>query len=178
MIRRGLIALGKAAWSPLSVMDQEHTPEKQLASLLVVLMTAGLTAFLSADLYLLVAGVGTWAIACGCIWLVSRIFRKGIGFRQVSTTWGLTYLPNLICVAANYFLATNRHLTELPVLSFLIQTLLIMLLVWKAILYFIEMRCVLQVTGTELTIGTVIVGIVFLPVMMVGFILGLQVPML
>lgn len=178
MIRRCFITLGKAAWSPLTVMDQEHTTEKQIASVLVVLMTAGLTAFLSADMYLWVIGVGTWAIACGCIWLVSRIFRKGIEFRQVSATWGLTYFPNLICVAANYFLATNRHLMELPVLSFLTQTLLIMLLVWKSILYFMEMRCVLQVTGKELTIGTVIVGIVFLPVMMIGFILGLQVPML
>jgi len=121
----------------------------------------------------------TWLAACLMFWLLSKAFNKGLGFEQVTSIWGLSYIPNFFCVVLyGLLLIVPKINTASSFSAFIICAIFIMLLVWKALYYFMLLRFVLDTTLRELLIITAVSAVVFAGLMIIGSKLGIQVPML
>lgn len=121
----------------------------------------------------------TYPVACGILWLASRFAGSRCGFREIISTWGLSYIPTILCYmvvvageCAFYYFIGNT------VLKLLINTLFLLLLIWKAIFYFIEARAVLRIKGYRLAIATLAIGVLFALLMFINIQFGLISPML
>ncbi|MEX1378305.1 MAG: YIP1 family protein [Eubacteriales bacterium] len=190
--------LYKTIFAPLGVFNKDDDRKKQSTSIAVVAATiiAGsiiapiLYYYVNKDRYeielnitniiLMVAlSIGTWLAVCALFWMLSKAFKKDIKFSQISSTWGLSYMPNLLCVVLyNTLLIAPGVNNGSGIAAFVICTLFIMLLVWKAILYFMTMRFVIDTSLGEIIVYTAVSAVVFAVLMMVGFRAGIQVPML
>jgi hypothetical protein len=127
----------------------------------------------------LVVSILTWLAVCTLFFIMSGVYKKGLGLYQVASIWGLSYIPNLLCVLLYSLLAILPGLNNLSgFASFVICTLFIMLLVWKAIFYFMFMRFVMDTTLREIIVITVVSAAVFAALMIAGFKAGIQVPMM
>ncbi|NTV89701.1 MAG: hypothetical protein HGA22_04975 [Clostridiales bacterium] len=189
-------------FKPVEILKDEtggcERKQKLSAALLVFAVTAFMGAVLmpvvfylaSGDRYEVELNVSNIILAFGVallselaavalFFVLSAFFQKGAGFGRIVSTWGYSCIPNLICMIAWCMIgfgAFNFFSNQL--VGFLINTFFIMLLVWKAIFYFMEMKYVLKVSVRELIIMTVIVAAVYVPVMMAGFAAGIQIPVL
>jgi len=184
--------------SPLVVISENNYKRKLLLSAVLVLTASVLNGIIAPILYYLtfknefivkmdllnifvmfIFCIITFLTACGAFKLTALVFRKEVSFNQILATWGCSYIPTLICVVlvsitelSFYYFINN---TMLGVLT---STLLIMLLMWKAIFYFIELNIVLKINGTEAVMATMIIGFIYLIIIFVGFRVGVKVPLL
>lgn len=188
----------EAIRSPLNIILKYKSSGKILFSLLTILLTSVLNGVAAPIVYYAVFGnvfvvslephsiiimfcmcIATYFISCGAFRLMALLFKKDVSFLQIFSTWGFSYIPTLLCavfvniteIAFYYFMGNT-------VLLLLGNTLLIMLLIWKAIFYFIELNVVLGIKGSKAVIATFAIGLIFLAVMSLGFRLGLKVPAL
>lgn len=191
--------LRQAIFTPLKVFNREdHIKDRLWASISMVIMTALLGSVVAPVIYFytyqnkyeiqldlgsMILGFAvsmiTWLVVCTMFWLLSKAFHKGIVLGQVAATWGLSYIPNLFCIILYNLLLTHPGIYNGSGFStFIISSLFLLFLIWKAIFYFILMRSVLNTTLLEITVCTAVSALVFTILMMVGFWVGIQVPML
>lgn len=188
----------RAVFSPLEVVKRQAVEGRLQASVLIVLAAAVAGAFLTPSAYylanknkyeislnlgsmliMLFTGVLTWMAVCLLFWLLSVLFKKQAGFIEIMSTWGLSYIPNLLCIIAYCILQSGFDLyIGSGFAGIIINTFFIMLLVWKAIYFFMEMKLVVRTNGQELLISIIISGIIFVLLMAAGFSVGIEVPML
>lgn len=185
----------KSIVSPITFLSQKGNGSRLKASCIVVGVSALLSSFAPlcdlaqkglAEPYNLISAIVLFAVsiltyfaACALFYLISFLFKKGVGFKEIVSTWGMSYLPNLICIIAYYTLLMKFPLMQFDgVFAFVVNTFFIMLLVYKALYFFMEMKVVLKVTAFELLISTIGLGIAFVLLMWIGFAVGIQVPML
>ncbi|MBF4692492.1 YIP1 family protein [Fusibacter ferrireducens] len=193
-----LKVLYKSIIAPLEVFRKDHIEGRLSASIAIILITALLGSIIAPvvrfymnkgqyEIHLhldrmfiaFFVTIGTWLIVCISFWLWSKAFNKDLEFRQVISIWGLSYMPNLICVILYNLLSIAPELgRESNILAFILSSLFIMLLVWKAIYYFVFMRFVINTTLFEISLITMASTVLFVILMMVGFNVGIQVPML
>lgn len=130
-------------------------------------------------LLMLLAAALTWFAACAAIWGAARVFGSKVEYGDVMASWGFSYIPDFWCIVL-FGILELRLLPAVsnPCFAVFFNTVFVMLLVWKAIYYFIEMRCVLKLTSAQLLISTAVIGLIFAGLMAVGFAVGLQVPFL
>lgn len=184
--------------SPLSVFNREGGKGRLAASITVVLSTAVLgTVLLPVAYYfayrnryeltldvvgMLIAfcvSVLTWLAVCLLFWMLSKAFHNGLRFRQTASVWGLSYIPNFLCVLLYGVLKVvpGIQITS-GFAAFIVSTLFILLLVWKAIYYFMFLRFVMDTTLKEFVITAAVSAIVFTALIWAGSLAGIQVPML
>lgn len=120
-----------------------------------------------------------YPIDCGILWFTGKLCGQKVIFRSVAATWGFSFIPTLIC---SIFVNIDETIWYLfvgkPVLLFILNTFFILLLIWKAIFYFMECREVLQLKGLGLLLSTIGIGVLFALLIFVDAQLGLKVPML
>jgi len=190
--------LYKSIFTPLGVVNRDNAKGKLQASVVIVFVTAILGSliapvvcfYVNRNIYEIHLEIGsmfialavsiiTWFAVCALFWLLSKAFKKGLGFRQVASTWGLSYIPNFLCVVLYNLLVILPGINNGSGFSaFIISSLFIMFLVWKAIYYFMLMRFVINTTLGEFIVITAISTLVFTVLMIIGFKVGIQVPML
>jgi len=188
----------KSIFAPLGVINRNNVKGKLQASIITVIVTAFLGSVVAPVVYYYVnrnkyeinlnigsmfLGVSvsliTWLVVCTLFWLLSKAFHKEIGFVQVASTWGLSYIPNLLCIVLYNLLFILPNINNGSGLSaFIISSLFIMFLVWKAIYYFMFLRFVINTTLIEFAVFTATSAVVFAVLMVIGFKVGIQVPML
>lgn len=184
--------------APLKLINRKNTEGKLLASFIIVLITVfsgsilfptmyyitfkdryNITFNASTILIMFCVSVITWLAVCTVFWLLSLFLKKEVSYKLIVSTWGLSYIPNLVCIAAYAILQLKPCLfISNGIVAFLMNTFFIMLLIWKVIYYFMEMKYVIRATAFELLIITIITGITFLFLIMIGSATGIQVPML
>jgi hypothetical protein len=115
--------------------------------------------------------------ACVIFKFLSIVFQKEVSFRQILATWGFSFLPTSICILiANASEILFYSFLNNAFLAYLVSTFLIMILIWKVILYFIEMNVVLNLAGFELFLATLIIAVLYLVLIFINFSIGLIVP--
>lgn len=190
--------LFKSIVAPLGVINKDNIKGRLQASIFTVFMTAFLGSVIAPILYFfanrnkyeislhigsmfigLSVSIVTWLAVCALLWLLAKVFNKGIGFGQMTATWGLSYIPNLLCVVLYNLLFIIPEINNGSGFStFIISSFFIMFLVWKAIYYFMLMRFVINTTLGEFSVITAVSAVVFTVLMVIGFAVGIQVPML
>jgi hypothetical protein len=193
-----LNTLYKSIFAPLGVINLKHIKGRLLASTVTVVGTAFLGSVVAPTVYYyvnkneydinlnmasmflgLAVSIFTWVVACTLFWSISKVFNKKIGFGQVASTWGLSYVTNFFCIVLyNLFIIIPEINSGSGFSTFIISSLFIMFLVWKAIYYFMFMRFVINTTLIEFFAFTLISAVVFAVLMIIGFKVGIQVPML
>lgn len=190
--------LWQAIAAPLRVFSREETKGKLAASVGVVTVAAllgsvGIPAVISTVrhapekpaldpsgvLLAFGASVLSWLIVCLLFWALSCAFRNGLRFRQVLSVWGFSYVPNALCVllyGGLQFLPNAR--VPSGIAAFLIGAAFLFLLVWKAIYYFLFLRCTMNVSLRELVLTALSSAVVFAALLWAGALAGIQVPML
>lgn len=191
-----IYALLKSVFTPLEVINTDHFRGRMQASAASVLLTAVFGSVIAPLVYYytnnsrydislnaggMVLGVCltiiTWLAVCAMFWLLSKAFKKEIKFGRVVSTWGLSYIPNLLCIILYSLLLNIPAIYNTSgFLTFIFSTLFIILLVWKAIYYFMFLRFVIDTTLGEFLIITAVSAIVFAALILLGSTAGLQVP--
>ncbi len=182
--------------SPLSVFNREGGKGRLAASITVVLSTGTLGTLLlpvafyyaNQNRYELTLDVGgmliafcvsvlTWLAVSLLFWALSKAFHSGLRFRQTASVWGLSYIPNFLCILLYGLLKVvpGIEITS-GFAAFIVSTLFILLLVWKAIYYFMFLRFVMDTTLKEFLITAAVSAIVFTALIWVGSLAGIQVP--
>lgn len=188
----------RAVFSPLGIINKNTVECKLQASVLMVLTAAFTGSVLAPLLYylsykskleismsisgmliMLLVSILSWTAECLLFRLLSILFRKQVSFEEIASTWGFSYAANFLCIVAYSFLQVKFDLIiGSGIAGFLVNTFFIMLLIWKAIYFFMEMKFVIETTGFELLVFTIAAGIVFALLMAAGSMVGIQVPML
>jgi len=190
--------LMQSVYAPINVFNRRSDRKKLQASLITVILAALLNTvvvplvfsltyreryniqldFVEMLLGLLACMV-TWLAACTLFWLFSKAFQKGVGFGQIAAAWGLSFIPNVLCIILYGLLSVKPEIySGNALLAMIFSALFIMLLIWKAIYYFMMMRLVLNTTLREILVITAASALVFTALMLVGSRVGIQVPML
>lgn len=184
--------------NPYRLISETKESGKLWLSLMIILVTAVYNGFIApvVHCYLnrndfdLTLSFGTMAglcvlsclmylIDCMILWLAARICKHRISFRAVAATWGFSFIPTLICsFIVNTYESTFYFFIGKPILLFILNTLCILLLIWKAIFYFMECREVLELKGIRLVVSTIAIGILFALLIFADAWLGLKAPML
>jgi hypothetical protein len=188
----------KAIFDPLSIFNQKQLRGTFFSSVIIVAITALAgsvigpaasyyanktmykAAFNFSQMFLSTAvSILTPFIAYMFFYLMAKALKKKITFKNVISVWGLSYIPNFLCIVLYFLLIIFPGiLTGSAFSAFIIGTFFIAFLVWKAILYFMFLKCVLDVTVKQFIIFTAAAAILFALLMMVGIKAGVQVPML
>jgi hypothetical protein len=120
-----------------------------------------------------------YVIDCVVLWFAAKLCGQKVDFKSIAATWGFSFIPTLICSILVNIDETIWYLfVGKPFLLFILNTFFILLLIWKAIFYFMECRVVLQLKGLRLLLSTIGIGILFALLIFAGAWLGLKVPML
>lgn len=120
-----------------------------------------------------------YLIDCAILWLAARFCGKKVNFEVVAATWGFSFIPTLICSIIVNIDETIWYLfASKPFWLFILNTVFILLLIWKAIFYFMECREVLRLKGMRLVLSTIGIGVLFVLLIFADARLGLKVPML
>ena len=188
----------QAIAAPHHVFSREETKGKLAASVGVVTVAAllgsvGIPAVISAVRYVpekpilnpvsmllaFGASVLSWLIVCLLFWALSCAFRNGLRFRQVLSVWGFSYVPNALCVLlyGGLQFLPNARVTS-GIAAFLVGAAFLFLLVWKAIYYYLFLRCTMNVCLRELVLTVLSSAVVFAALLWAGALAGIQVPML
>jgi hypothetical protein len=190
--------LFQSIFAPLRVFNRGFVKSRIQTSIVTVIITALVGSVVAPVIYFytyrsryeihmdissmflgLTVSIITWLATCTLFWILSKAFNKGIGFGQVASTWGLSYIPNFLCVILyNLLLIKPEIYNGSGFSSFIISSLFIMFLIWKSIYYFMFMRFMLNTTLLEIIVITAVSALLFGILMIIGFKVGIQVPML
>ncbi|MBN2879481.1 MAG: YIP1 family protein [Clostridia bacterium] len=190
--------LYKTIFAPLEVFSRQDKKGRLGASVTIVISTIILGSVIAPVLYFYASkdryvislnaeslilrtalSIATWLFVCAVFWLLSKAFKKDLSYKNIAAAWGLTYIPNLLTVVLYTILMVFPEINSGNILAaFIICTLFIMFLVWKAILYFMIMRFVIDTTPREIVIYTIVSAAVFTALIVIEFSVGIQVPML
>jgi hypothetical protein len=151
---------------PAAIFAVRHAPEKLALDPASMLLAFG-------------ASILSWLIVCLLFWALSRAFHNGLRLRQVLSVWGFSYVPNALCVLlyGGLQFLPNARVTS-GIAAFLIGAAFLFLLVWKAITFFLFLRCTMNVSLRELVLTTLSSTVVFAALLWAGALAGIQVPML
>ncbi len=127
----------------------------------------------------LIVSVATWLCIGGVLWLTAKSFGRELTFARLASAWGLSYSPNILCMLLYGVLLLFPGLWQgSEVVSFILGTLFVLCLVWKAIYYFMIVRLVFQASLGEFFKLTGIAAVAFVLLAFLGAKAGLRVPML
>lgn len=120
-----------------------------------------------------------YLIDCGILWFTAKLCGQKVDFKSIAATWGFSFIPTLICsILVNIDETIWYFFVGKSFLLFILNTFFILLLIWKAIFYFMECHEVLQLKGWKLVLSTVGIGFLFVMLIFADARLGLKVPML
>jgi len=190
--------LWKSIVAPLEVFQGEDNRNRLPASSVTVLLAALLGSVvmpianylihkdqykisldMSGMLVGLLVSIATWLTVCALFWLLSKVFQKELSFGRIASIWGLSYMPNILCLILYTLLLLAPSLYRgSDIAAFAVSTLFILCLVWKSIFYFIFVRFVFRATLGEFFKMTAVTAIVFTVLLFIGTKAGIQVPML
>lgn len=130
---------------------------------------------------LLLAGLGvvTYLGICAMLWGVCKLLGSQTRIGVYVKTWGLTYIPTIICgvtvvlVEAYFTLFWNNSIW-----GFVLNILFVGILIWKTILYVVFLKEVAGLGGKKLMIAFVLCGIGILILAFLNMSLGLKTPIL
>lgn len=186
----------KSISSPLQVIKTEKAEDKLRVSIILMLLNTLLLTIIMPIVYyfyfknlysitleavnlviIFCISLAITVTACLSFLFVSIIFKKNIPFKEITAFWGLSYIPNIVCTIL-YTLTElfNSVLIGNSLAGFIINTVFIMLLIWKAIFYFIQMNFVLKLSGFEFITASIVVGTIFIALIFAGSSAGIQIP--
>lgn len=124
-------------------------------------------------------GVATYLAICGIFWGISKLFGSQTHLRVYINTWGLTYLPTMICgvivvLVETYFtLFWNNSIWGL-----LLNIVFGGILIWKTILYVVFLKEVAGLRGKKLIGAFLLCGLGILMLAFLDLNVGLKTPIL
>ena len=130
---------------------------------------------------LLLAGLGvaTYLGICFIFWSVGKLFGSQTRLFVYIQTWGLTYIPTMICgvtvvlVEAYFTLFWNNSMWGL-----LLNIVFVGILIWKTILYAVFLKMVAGLSGKKLIGAFLLCGIGILILAFLNISVGLKTPIL
>lgn len=190
------LLIAKSIYSPVGVIKCEKIEDRFIIGNLVFLISCIINAFIFPIVYylyfknkydihledtkmLLIFSICivTFFLECIMFWLVSVFFKKKTSLKEIIAIWGVSLFSNIFCVTI-YLLSLifNSIIVSRPIFMFTLNTIYIMLLIWKTIYYFIVVNLILKLKVIETMIATVLIWLGIFILMIVGFAVGIQVP--
>lgn len=191
--------LWRAVINPLALMKEYREKARVLPAVLTVLAACALNAAAAPAAYWLSGGAHAYArhftawdisavflasalsaaVSCLLFRLLAAVFRKPARFKTIFATWGVSFFPTMLAVI---LVEASEAWFTLFIgnawLGMLLFTLLLMLLAWKAILFFMELGVVLGLKGNQTAWAVLITAVIYAAIMFVGFHIGIKTPML
>ncbi|MBU4438981.1 MAG: YIP1 family protein [Acetobacterium sp.] len=134
----------------------------------------------SVNLILLVGlGVATYLGMCGIFWGIGKLFGSQTQLFKYIQTWGLTYMPTMLCGLTVVFVETYFTLFwNNAIWGLLLNILLVGILIWKTILYVVFLKEVAGLSGKKLIGAFLLCGIGILILAFLNLSIGLKTPIL
>lgn len=130
---------------------------------------------------LLVFAISACSVGLTCLVfkLLAAIYKKDVSLKQIAATWGVNLIPTLIVIAIVQASEAGFYLFMIHTwLSVLLCTLLVLLMAWKIIFFFMELRLVLELKGRQTVWATVITAAAYFIIIGISARQGLVVPVL
>lgn len=188
--------ISKSILTPIDINKIEDSNDRFSAAIFTVIICALLGAVLMPVLYyifskdkfqisldimamikLFFIGLLSFLASCMIFVITAKLFKEKVNFKVVASYWGVSYIPNIVCIILYWTIQTFTFIVNSSIAGFILNTIFIMLLLWKVLYYFIEMIFVLRLKGKKLYIATIVTGITLLALILINFTVGLQVPM-
>ncbi|AFA47330.1 YIP1 family protein [Acetobacterium woodii] len=124
-------------------------------------------------------GVVTYLAICGIFWGIGKIFGSQTQLRVYLKTWGLTYIPTMICGAIVVLVETYFTLFwNNSIWGLLLNIVFGGILIWKTILYVVFLKEVTGLRGKKLMGAFLLCGIGILVLAFLNLYVGLKTPIL
>lgn len=130
-------------------------------------------------LFLAGLGVATYLGICCIFWGIGKLFGSQTMLFVYTQTWGLTYIPTMICGVTVVFVETNFTLFwNNSIWGLLINIVFVGILIWKTILYMVFLKEVAGLSGKKLIGAFLLCGIGILILAFLNLSVGLKTPIL
>jgi len=125
------------------------------------------------------AGVATYCAICTAFWAIAKIFGSPVPWQTYIRTWGITYIPTLLCAlivafTENYFFLFWNS----PFWSLFFSIAFVGILIWKTILYILFFMEVAQLSRGKLVGALVLGGIAIVLLASINMSIALKTPIL
>jgi hypothetical protein len=125
--------------------------------------------------------IASYFAACGVLKITALITRKKATYTEILATWGFSYIPDLFFLAflllTHVFLPKEIKVFATAPVSVLLMAFLIVILIWKLIFFFIELRIVLEENFIGIIISSIIIFIFFIIYYLVAaYTIGYKIP--
>ena len=125
------------------------------------------------------AGIATYLAAGLLLWAVCKAFGSKTNLRVYLGTWGITYIPTIICALAVSFAETYFYVFwNNSIWGMLLSIAFVAILIWKIVLYVIFLREVADLKGKKLAGAFILCGIALLALAAADMRIGLKTPIL
>jgi hypothetical protein len=125
------------------------------------------------------AGIATYLAAGLLLGGICRAFGSRTALPVYIRTWGITYIPTIICALAVSLAETYFYLFwNNSIWGMVLSIAFVAILVWKIILYVIFLREVADLKGKRLAGAFIVCGIAILALAYADMRIGLKTPML
>jgi hypothetical protein len=130
-------------------------------------------------LLLMGLGAATYVAICGIFWVIGKLFGSRTQFFVYLQTWGLTYIPTIICGLTVVFVETYFTLFwNNSIWGLLLNIVFVGILIWKTILYVVFLKEVAGLSGKKLIGAFLLCGIGILILAFINMSMGLKTPIL
>ncbi|MDK2935535.1 MAG: hypothetical protein PWP62_543 [Eubacteriaceae bacterium] len=124
-------------------------------------------------------GVATYLGICGIFWGIAKLFGSQTKLVVYIQTWGLTYIPTIICGLTVVFVETYFTLFwNNSIWGLLLNIVFVGILIWKTILYVVFLKEVAGLSGKKLIGAFLLCGIGILILAFLNVSVGLKTPIL
>lgn len=124
-------------------------------------------------------GCISYLTVCTVLWLVCKCFGSKTSFSIYLRTWGLTFLPTLICSFAVAFGETFFYIFwNNSIWGMILSIVFVGILIWKALLYVIFLREVADLKGSRMIGAFIAIGIMIIALALLNGYAGLKTPIL
>jgi hypothetical protein len=124
-------------------------------------------------------GCSTYLTICFVFWIVCKVFGSKTSFTSYFRSWGISYLPTLICAVLVALAETFFYLFwNNSVLGMILNILFVAILIWKCTLYIIFLHEVAQLKGKKMAGAFIVCGLFILILAFINMSIGLKTPIL
>jgi len=124
-------------------------------------------------------GCASYLSICAVLWVVCRCFGSSTPFINYLQTWGLTFIPNILCSFAVAF--SETYFTVFwnnSIWGMLLSIVFFGILIWKTMLYIVFLREVAELKGGRMMGAFAAAGVGIILLAILNGYAGLKTPVL
>lgn len=130
-------------------------------------------------LWLSLLGCISYLAICSTFWIICKVFGSETPFTSYFRSWGISYIPTLICAVCVALAETFFYLFwNNSIFAMVLSIVFVAISIWKCILYILFLREVAQLKGKRMACAFIVCGLIILVLAFLNMYVGLKTPIM